>query len=114
MRRSLLFFLAPAAALCDTRSAGYALAGPYCCNREGTADPSGTCKGMGLNAYACESIQRNDAPPNALTRKGGCDALELFPVGRDIKGFVANSNDSLQLGPTSAGDFFLAFVGCAE
>ncbi|KAK1963058.1 hypothetical protein LY78DRAFT_660670 [Colletotrichum sublineola] len=62
MRCSLLFFfLSPgAAAVLSARlapgvlSGGEPKTGPLCCN-EGTADPSGTCKAMGLNAYAGSS-----------------------------------------------------------
>ncbi|KAK1566186.1 uncharacterized protein LY79DRAFT_529240, partial [Colletotrichum navitas] len=87
------------------------------CNR-GVADPSGTCKAMGLNSYACESFRKNNEgsvadDPDA---KGGCDngPLELFPVGRDVKGFVADSKDSIILGPSPLGAIFTAFIGCAE
>ncbi|KAK1995324.1 hypothetical protein LX36DRAFT_725619 [Colletotrichum falcatum] len=121
MRRYLTLFLAPVAVLCDDVPGGEAATGPFCCNR-GTADPSGTCKGMGLNAYACESVRRNDVAPVVdvlwtVIAKGGCDfegMAGLFPVGRDVKGFVANSTDSVTLGPTSKGDFVHAFIGCAE
>ncbi|KAK2042038.1 hypothetical protein LZ31DRAFT_624517 [Colletotrichum somersetense] len=125
---ALLFFLAPLAVICDDDddnvidsqgriSGGEAKTGPFCCN-QGTPDPSGTCKAMGLNSYACESFRKNNegsvaGDPDA---RGGCDngSLELFPVGRDVKGFVANSTDTVILGPSSLGAVFKGFIGCAE
>ncbi|KAK1971590.1 hypothetical protein LY78DRAFT_711588 [Colletotrichum sublineola] len=121
MRSSILFFLAPLAVLCDefagTQSAGDPATVPLCCSREGVADPSGTCKAMGLNSFACESFRRNDdrAQPLDPGPEDGCDngRLELFPVGRDVKAFVADSKDKIKLGPSSEGDIFFAFIGCA-
>ncbi|KAK2000939.1 hypothetical protein LX36DRAFT_679314 [Colletotrichum falcatum] len=125
MRCSLLFFLAPAAVLCldyyvpVTYRAGNPATGPLCCNREGTPDPSGTCKGLGLNAYACESFRLNNAPAQDgdPDDKGGCDnglITELFPVGRDVKGFVAESRGKIKMGPSSTNVTYWAFIGCAE
>ncbi|KAK1995986.1 hypothetical protein LX36DRAFT_724059 [Colletotrichum falcatum] len=107
MRYSLLF-LAPAAVFGQTFfNGGDPATGPLCCN-QGTADDSGTCKNMTLNAYACESTVKNNEGK-------GCDneALELVPIGRDVKGFVAGSSQLVTLGPDSKNRFIAAFIGCA-
>ncbi|KAK1960089.1 hypothetical protein LY78DRAFT_530291, partial [Colletotrichum sublineola] len=113
---SFLFFLAPAVVLCQ-ESAGLPQTGPFCCTREGVADPSGTCKAMGLNSFACESFAKNSDKAFAgdSTPKGGCDKPELaaFPVGRDVKGFVADSTDKIPVGPDPNGFTFTAWIGCA-
>ncbi|KAK1995211.1 hypothetical protein LX36DRAFT_582863 [Colletotrichum falcatum] len=124
MRFSILFFLAPAAVLGDkfipaTFSGGDPTTGPLCCN-QGTADPSGTCQAMGLNAYACESFRLNDSkdlePFFEGGNKGGCDNPVVsgqYPVGRDVKGFVASSKDTINLGANAIEDTYLGFIGCA-
>ncbi|KAK2022132.1 hypothetical protein LX32DRAFT_710935 [Colletotrichum zoysiae] len=116
MRYSIFFFFfAPAAVL--GKSGGDPQAGPFYYTRNGVADPSGTCKGMGLNSFACESFAKNNAPPFAgdSTTKKGCDKPELsgFPVGRDVKGFVASSKDTIPVGPDQIGNSFTAWIGCA-
>ncbi|KAK2054437.1 hypothetical protein LY76DRAFT_473225, partial [Colletotrichum caudatum] len=92
---------------------GKAKTGPFCCN-QGPPDPSGTCRGMGLNSYACESLRENNERSVAgdPDSRGGWDngSLELFPVGRDVKGFVAGSTDSVIFGPSSLGAVFKGFI----
>ncbi|EHA51098.1 hypothetical protein MGG_17227 [Pyricularia oryzae 70-15] len=117
MRYSILI-LAPTIVLGQIfSSAGEPATGPLCCNR-GVVDTSGTCKSLNLNAYACESIRSNSAKAVAgdPDSKSGCDngVFELFPVGRDVKAFVPNSGDTIKLGPSSLGDAFTAFIGCAD
>ncbi|KAK2036252.1 hypothetical protein LZ31DRAFT_484279 [Colletotrichum somersetense] len=122
MRYSIFFFFAPAAVLgvgisANPISAGNPQTGQFCCTSNGVADPSGTCKGMGLNSFACESFAKNSDPALAgdSTSKGGCDKPELsaFPVGRNVKGFVASSKDSIPIGPDQIGNSFTAWIGCA-
>ncbi|KAK2050653.1 hypothetical protein LZ31DRAFT_1248 [Colletotrichum somersetense] len=119
MRGYLFFFFVATAAAVGTFTGGDPKTGPFCCN-EGTPDPSGTCKAMGLNSYACESFRRNDASGEDSIGiingdKGGCDngVVSNYPFGRDVKGFVANSKDSQNLGPNIAQQTFLGFIGCA-
>ncbi|EHA51864.1 hypothetical protein MGG_16703 [Pyricularia oryzae 70-15] len=117
MHSHLLFFLIPAAVLGEVFSAGVAATGPLCCTN-GIPDDSQTCKKLGLNSYACESVRRNDekAHPEDPGRKNGCDnkLLEgLFPFGRDVKAVVPRSTNTVELGPTSKGNTMFAFIGCA-
>ncbi|KAK2025791.1 hypothetical protein LX32DRAFT_47199 [Colletotrichum zoysiae] len=49
--RGYLFFFFLATAAARTVTGGDPKTGPFCCN-QGTPDPSGTCKAMGLNSYA--------------------------------------------------------------
>ncbi|KAK1990355.1 hypothetical protein LX36DRAFT_592753 [Colletotrichum falcatum] len=119
--RYSIFFLAPVAVLSAVvpgpASGGDPQTGGLCCTRNGVADPSGTCKAMGLDSFACNSIAKNDDPAfsGESSPKGGCDKPEVaaFPVGRDVKGFVAGSKDTIPVGPDPRGQTFNAFIGCA-
>ncbi|KAK2056009.1 hypothetical protein LY76DRAFT_595507 [Colletotrichum caudatum] len=117
MRYFLFFFVAPVAVLGAVLSAGDPQTGQLCCTSNGVADPSGTCKGMGLNSFACESFAKNDDPAFAgeSSPKGGCDKPRVAPftVGRDVKGFVAGSKDAINVGPNGEGDTLTGFIGCA-
>ncbi|KAK1976806.1 hypothetical protein LZ30DRAFT_733639 [Colletotrichum cereale] len=120
MRSFLLFLLAPVAVLSkDNTQFAIPTKGEVCCDA-GIADPSGTCKGMGLNAYGCCDIA-NDQDDFPLA---GCDRTPQYPTGRKVEGFVAGSGDGrvsrIISGPRrgnmigSLGDNFVGFIGCAE
>ncbi|KAK2017557.1 hypothetical protein LZ32DRAFT_684591 [Colletotrichum eremochloae] len=126
MRYSLFFVLAPVAsvlaapapAAANVVSAGVPKTGPLCCTSNGVADDSGTCKAAGLNSFACESFAQNDELPGSTDTndKKGCDrdvVNSAFPVGRTVRAFVANSTDTLNVGPDANGRTFTAWIGCA-
>ncbi|ELQ32608.1 hypothetical protein MCOR27_002285 [Pyricularia oryzae] len=103
MRSSLItLLLAPVAVLSLTTIVGENTTGPQCCDK-GTPDPSKHCSSIGLNAYCC-STNRND-------EGGGCDVVDIFKLGRTVKGFAARSTCSRV---NEVGDTLVGFVGCAE
>ncbi|KAK1985330.1 hypothetical protein LZ30DRAFT_649929 [Colletotrichum cereale] len=112
MRSFLLLLLAPVAVLSfDFDQFATPATGEICCDA-GIADPSGTCKGMNLNAYGCINLENDgDAEPGAFTGKGGCDrSPTTFPTGRNVKAFVpVEVRKSLGGNDTAVG-----FIGCAE
>ncbi|KAK2052895.1 hypothetical protein LY76DRAFT_525770, partial [Colletotrichum caudatum] len=69
--------------------------GGVCCTSDGTADPSETCSGKGLNSFCCSNI--------ASFRGNGCDGVSSFPVGRFVQAFPPTNN-------TCGGG---GFIGCA-
>ncbi|KAK2031665.1 hypothetical protein LX32DRAFT_262742 [Colletotrichum zoysiae] len=98
MRYSLIFFyLVPAIVSAQTDNERQIFApktGGVCC-AGGTADPSGTCSGKGLNSFCCSSI--------ASFTGNGCDRVTAFPVGRFVQAFPPTNN-------TCGGG---GFIGCA-
>ncbi|KAK1948749.1 hypothetical protein LY78DRAFT_622756 [Colletotrichum sublineola] len=104
MRYALVFLLVPANIISAQRirpppkNPVVPEIGQQCCNDEGIADPTETCSGMGLFSFCCN----ND--PNFLNN--GCDGVQSFFVGRNVKGFPATNNSCSVNGATG-------FIGCA-
>ncbi|TLD04939.1 uncharacterized protein PgNI_10000 [Pyricularia grisea] len=70
--------------------------GALCCASSGIADPTYTCKNMGLDSFCCT------AKPNFKAR--GCDGLGgIASTGRSVKGFP----------PPNGECGWTGFIGCA-
>ncbi|KAI6351438.1 hypothetical protein MCOR25_009928 [Pyricularia grisea] len=100
---SLLLIVAPVAVLGSNVTMGRGTIGGKCCDN-GVDDDSGVCAKMGMNSYGCTDMDNS---------KGhGCDKLPSWPIGREVKYFVAGSNVT-HTNPENY-DIELGYIGCAE
>ncbi|KAH8845330.1 hypothetical protein MCOR27_007654 [Pyricularia oryzae] len=114
----ITFLIAPLVVFgASSFTVGFGSTGGRCC-RDGVADPSNTCKNLGLNSYACSdyssSAPKEPGPKFGDKPKGGCDQPEIhnFPTGRDVKTFVVGS--TVNVTDAATGNIEVGFIGCAE